>query len=78
MHCEELDHLRRQHRDALDAFGDAGGYDKRRVYDPELVAANAKILDTVEAIIQHRQEHGCSPLALTEEQVETLISGSPI
>ena len=76
MDCDELDQLWQKRRDALLEWECAGGTDVRRTHLPKVLAANKKILDTVLAIIQHRREHGCCPLAPTEEQIELSPTGN--
>ena len=59
MDCPERDRLKLQHGEAIVEWTTAGGLDPMKARDPDVLAANEKVWDAANAVIDHRKAHGC-------------------
>jgi len=59
MDCSERDRLKLQHGEAILEWTSAGGLDPMKARDETVIAANEKIWVAANAVIDHRNAHGC-------------------
>ena len=61
MDCQDRERLRLVLVEAIQEWARAGGLDPNptKVRDPLLIAANAKLSAARNAVVEHRQTHGC-------------------